>query len=72
MVCLALTVSICDRALRLTRQRPRDRFRRDIGYAAGTPVAGAPAGALNAAAILTAASGLLAARWITRRRPDTR
>ncbi|MFF4573096.1 MFS transporter [Streptomyces sp. NPDC001410] len=47
------------------------RFWRDIGYAAGALVAGILADALGlnatvvAAAALTAASGLLAARWIT-------
>ncbi|MFI6923992.1 MFS transporter [Nonomuraea spiralis] len=46
------------------------RFWRDIGYAAGALVAGVLADALGldatvvAAAVLTAASGLLAARWI--------
>ncbi|MFI6484537.1 MFS transporter [Nonomuraea sp. NPDC050663] len=49
------------------------RFWRDIGYAAGALVAGVLADALGlnatviAAAVLTAASGLLAARWITER-----
>jgi MFS family permease len=47
------------------------RFWRDIGYAAGALVAGVLADTLGlnatviAAAVLTAASGLLAARWIT-------
>ncbi|MET7338774.1 MFS transporter [Nonomuraea sp. NPDC005650] len=47
------------------------RFWRDIGYAAGALIAGILADALGlnatvtAAAVLTAASGLLAARWIT-------
>lgn len=50
------------------------RFWRDFGYAAGALVAGVLADALGleatvvAAAVLTAASGLLAARWITDRR----
>jgi MFS family permease len=49
------------------------RFWRDIGYAAGALVAGVLADAFGlnatvmAAAVLTAASGLLAARWITER-----
>ncbi len=49
------------------------RFWRDIGYAAGALVAGVLADTLGlnatvvAAAVLTAASGLLAARWITDR-----
>ncbi|MFD6246796.1 MFS transporter [Streptomyces roseolus] len=49
------------------------RFWRDIGYAAGALVAGILADTLGlnatvvAAAVLTAASGLLAARWITDR-----
>ncbi|MFC8915008.1 MFS transporter [Streptomyces sp. NPDC057116] len=49
------------------------RFWRDIGYAVGALVAGVLADALGldatviAAAVLTAASGLLAARWITDR-----
>lgn len=47
------------------------RFWRDIGYAVGALVAGVLADALGlnatviAAAVLTAGSGLLAARWIT-------
>ncbi|MET9678113.1 hypothetical protein ABZY68_34245 [Streptomyces sp. NPDC006482] len=47
------------------------RFWRDIGYAAGALVAGVLAGVLGlhgtviVAAVLTAASGLLAPRWIT-------
>ncbi|WP_069173983.1 MFS transporter [Streptomyces griseus] len=53
------------------------RFWRDIGYAAGALVAGVLADRLGlnatviAAAVLTAGSGLLAARWITERRPAT-
>ena len=51
------------------------RFWRDIGYAAGALIAGilADAFGLNAAviaaAVLTAGSGLLAARWITEHHP---
>ncbi|WP_370643560.1 MFS transporter [Amycolatopsis sp. DSM 110486] len=51
------------------------RFWRDTGYAAGALLAGILADTLGlnttviAAAILTAASGLLAARWITNPRP---
>ncbi|WP_240553777.1 MFS transporter [Streptomyces niveiscabiei] len=54
------------------------RFWRDIGYAAGALVAGILADALGlnatviAAAVLTAVSGLLAARWITEDRPDVK
>ncbi|MFF4828081.1 MFS transporter [Streptomyces sp. NPDC001312] len=50
------------------------RFWRDIGYAVGALIAGALADTLNlnaavsAAAALTAASGLLAARWVSDRR----
>jgi MFS family permease len=50
------------------------RFWRDIGYAVGALIAGVLADAFGlnatvvAAAILTAASGLLAARWITEHR----
>jgi len=53
------------------------RFWRDIGYAAGALVAGILADTLGldatviAAAALTAASGLLAAHWITEHRTDT-
>jgi MFS family permease len=53
------------------------RFWRDIGYAVGALVAGllADAFGLNAtviaAAVLTAGSGLLAARWISEHRPGT-
>ncbi|MFF7444455.1 MFS transporter [Streptomyces sp. NPDC008122] len=53
------------------------RFWRDIGYAAGALVAGVLADALGldatvlAAAVLTALSGLLAARWMTDRPPLT-
>ncbi|WP_230420971.1 MFS transporter [Actinomadura soli] len=52
------------------------RFWRDLGYAAGALLAGVLADALGlnatviAAAALTAASGLLAARWITGTRAD--
>ncbi|MCZ0982627.1 MFS transporter [Streptomyces diastatochromogenes] len=52
------------------------RFWRDIGYAAGALAAGLLADLLGlnatvlAAALLTAASGLLAARWITDHHPD--
>ncbi|MFJ9718702.1 MFS transporter [Streptomyces sp. NPDC101213] len=54
------------------------RFWRDIGYAVGALVAGVLADTLGlnttvvAAAVLTAASGLLAARWMTEHRPGLR
>ncbi|MFC9288735.1 hypothetical protein [Streptomyces sp. NPDC057052] len=54
------------------------RFWRDIGYAVGALLAGVLADTLGlgttviAAAVLTAASGLLAARWLTEHRPGLR
>lgn len=73
MVYPALIASISDHAHPTWRANALGtyRFWRDIGYAAGALVAGMIADALNlnatviAAAILTAASGLLAAYWIT-------
>ncbi|MEV7099657.1 hypothetical protein AB0M80_43220 [Amycolatopsis sp. NPDC051045] len=52
-------------------RRPRSnaldtyRFWRDHGYAAGALLADTRATTVIAAAVLTAASGLLATRWIT-------
>ncbi|CRZ15683.1 MFS transporter [Mycolicibacterium neworleansense] len=73
MVYPALIASISDRAHPNWRANALGayRFWRDIGYAIGALVAGVLADALNlnatvmAAAVLTAGSGLLAARWIT-------
>ncbi|WSA04207.1 MFS transporter [Streptomyces sp. NBC_00841] len=80
MVYPALIASISDHAHPAWRANALGtyRFWRDIGYAAGALVTGIlvdPLG-LNAtviaAAVLTAAFGLLAARWITEHRPDPR
>jgi MFS family permease len=73
MVYPALIASISDHAHPTWRPNALGtyRFWRDIGYAAGALVAGVLADAINlnativAAAILTAASGLLAALWLT-------
>ncbi|MGW2180288.1 MFS transporter [Streptomyces sp. NPDC001732] len=78
MVYPALIASVSDHAHPAWRANALGtyRFWRDVGYAAGALVAGllADAFGLNAtviaAAVLTAASGLLAARWITEHRPD--
>ncbi|MFI6062174.1 MFS transporter [Streptomyces sp. NPDC051286] len=75
MVYPALIASVSDHAHPTWRANALGtyRFWRDIGYAAGALVAGVLADALGlnatviAAAVLTAASGLLAARWITDR-----
>ncbi|MFC9950912.1 MFS transporter [Streptomyces prasinus] len=80
MVSPALIASISDHAHPAWRTNAlgTQRFWRDIGYAPGALVAGVPADWLGlnatviAAALLTAASGLLGARWITEHRPDTR
>ncbi|GAA3635033.1 MFS transporter [Streptomyces chitinivorans] len=72
MVYPALIASVSDHAHPAWRAGALGtyRFWRDIGYAAGALVAGVLADALGleatvvAAAVLTAASGLLAARWI--------
>ncbi|MGH3352018.1 MAG: MFS transporter [Nocardioides sp.] len=77
MVYPALIASISDHAHPAWRANALGtyRFWRDIGYAAGALVAGILADALGleatvvAAAVLTALSGLLAARWITEKRP---
>ncbi|WP_078905448.1 MULTISPECIES: MFS transporter [Streptomyces] len=69
----ALIAAVSDRAHPAWRTHALGtyRFWRDIGYAAGALMAGALADAFGfhatvlAAATLTAASGLLAARWIT-------
>ncbi|MFE7408933.1 MFS transporter [Streptomyces laurentii] len=76
MVYPALIASISDNAHPAWRANALGtyRFWRDIGYAAGALVAGILADLLGlnativAAAALTAASGLLAARWITEHR----
>jgi MFS family permease len=76
----ALIASISDHAHPAWRANASGtyRFWRDIGYAAGALVAGVLADWLGlnatviAAAVLTAASGLLAARWITEHRPGAR
>jgi MFS family permease len=76
MVYPALIASVSDHAHPAWRANALGtyRFWRDIGYAAGALLAGllADAFGLNAtviaAAVLTAASGLLAARWITEHR----
>ncbi|MGW2087909.1 MFS transporter [Streptomyces sp. NPDC001880] len=73
MVYPALIASVSDHAHPAWRTNALGtyRFWRDIGYAAGALVAGILADTLGlhatviAAAVLTAASGLLAARWIT-------
>ncbi|GAB2826585.1 hypothetical protein GCM10027073_64590 [Streptomyces chlorus] len=75
MVYPALIASVSDHAHPAWRANALGtyRFWRDIGYAAGALVAGVLADMLGlnatviAAAVLTAASGLLAARWITDR-----
>ncbi|MGI5489461.1 MFS transporter [Microtetraspora malaysiensis] len=75
MVYPALIASVSDHAHPAWRANALGtyRFWRDIGYAAGALVAGVLADALGlnatvvAAAVLTAASGLLAARWLTDR-----
>jgi MFS family permease len=80
MVYPALIASISDHAHPAWRANALGtyRFWRDIGYAAGALVAGVLADWLGlnatvaAAAVLTAASGLLAARWITEHRPGAR
>ncbi|MEU1198735.1 MFS transporter [Streptomyces sp. NPDC005813] len=77
MVYPALIASVSDHAHPAWRANALGtyRFWRDIGYAAGALIAGilADAFGLNAtviaAAALTAASGLLAARWITEHHP---
>ncbi|MFB7915828.1 MFS transporter [Streptomyces sp. NPDC056061] len=71
----ALIASVCDHAHPAWRANALGayRFWRDIGYAAGALVAGVLADVLGlratvvAAAVLTTASGLLAARWISDR-----
>ncbi len=80
MVYPALIASVSDHAHPAWRANALGtyRFWRDIGYAAGALLAGLLADAFGleatviAAAVLTAASGLLAARWITEHRPDAR
>ncbi|MGW3096642.1 MFS transporter [Streptomyces sp. NPDC001102] len=77
MVYPALIASVSDHAHPSWRANALGtyRFWRDIGYAAGALVAGVLADAFGlnatvvAAAVLTAGSGLLAARWITERHP---
>ncbi|MEZ7005506.1 MFS transporter [Streptomyces sp. AD55] len=79
MVYPALIASVSDHAHPTWRANALGtyRFWRDIGYAGGALIAGVLADTLGlnatviAAAVLTAASGLLAARWITEHRPDT-
>ncbi|MEU8123875.1 MFS transporter [Spirillospora sp. NPDC049024] len=76
MVYPALIASVSDHAHPAWRANALGtyRFWRDIGYAAGALVAGVLADALGlnatviAAAVLTAGSGLLAARWISENR----
>ncbi len=78
MVYPALIASISDHAHPAWRPNALGtyRFWRDIGYAAGALVAGVLADAFGlnatviAAAVLTAASGLLAAHWISEHRPE--
>ena len=78
MVYPALIASISDDAHPAWRANALGtyRFWRDIGYAAGALVAGILADTLGleatvvAAAVLTALSGLLAARWITEKKPS--
>ncbi|MFD0319316.1 MFS transporter [Streptomyces flavalbus] len=80
MVYPALIASVSDHAHPTWRANALGtyRFWRDIGYAVGTLVAGVLADALGlnatviAAAVLTGASGLLAARWITEHQPAAR
>ncbi|MFB6816046.1 MFS transporter [Streptomyces sp. NPDC056347] len=80
MVYPALIASVSDHAHPAWRANALGtyRFWRDIGYAAGALLAGALADRVGldatvvAAAVLTAASGLLAARWITEHRPGAR
>ncbi|MEU1592623.1 MFS transporter [Streptomyces sp. NPDC005708] len=77
MVYPALIASISDHAHPTWRANALGtyRFWRDTGYAMGALVAGVLADTLGlnatvvAAAVLTAGSGLLAARWITEHRP---
>ncbi|ALV31513.1 MFS transporter [Streptomyces sp. CdTB01] len=77
MVYPALIASVSDHAHPSWRANALGtyRFWRDIGYAAGALVAGVLADAFGlnatvvAAAVLTAGSGLLAARWITEQHP---
>jgi MFS family permease len=77
MVYPALIASISDHAHPTWRANALGtyRFWRDTGYAVGALVAGVLADTLGlnatvvAAAVLTAGSGLLAARWITEHRP---
>ncbi|TQJ92109.1 MFS transporter [Streptomyces sp. SLBN-31] len=79
MVYPALIASVSDHAHPSWRANALGtyRFWRDIGYAAGALVAGVLADAFGlnatvvAAAVLTAASGVLAARWITERHAAT-
>ncbi|MER8007851.1 MFS transporter [Streptomyces sp. NPDC094149] len=79
MVYPALIASVSDHAHPSRRANALGtyRFWRDIGYAAGALVAGVLADAFGlnatvvAAAVLTAASGVLAARWITERHAAT-
>ncbi|MEU6283363.1 MFS transporter [Streptomyces sp. NPDC047028] len=76
MVYPALIASVSDHAHPAWRANALGtyRFWRDVGYAAGALVAGVLADTLGlnatviAAAVLTAASGLLAARWISEHR----
>ncbi|KES06033.1 MFS transporter [Streptomyces toyocaensis] len=78
MVYPALIASVSDHAHPAWRANALGtyRFWRDIGYAAGALVAGVLADAFGlsttviAAAVLTSASGLLAARWITEQATD--
>ncbi|WP_427164731.1 MFS transporter [Streptomyces sp. C1-1] len=78
MVYPALIASVSDHAHPSRRANALGtyRFWRDIGYAAGALVAGVLADSFGlnatvvAAAVLTAASGLLAAGWITERHVD--
>ncbi|WP_316763548.1 MFS transporter [Streptomyces herbicida] len=80
MVYPALIASVSDHAHPAWRANALGtyRFWRDIGYAVGALVAGLLADAFGldatviAAAVLTAGSGLLAARWISGHRPGTR
>ncbi|TDE36489.1 MFS transporter [Actinomadura sp. 6K520] len=79
MVYPALIASVSDHAHPTWRANALGayRFWRDIGYAAGALVAGVLADTLGlnatviAAAVLTAGSGLLAARWITEHHAGT-
>lgn len=75
MVYPALIASVSDHTQPASRANALGtyRFWRDLGYAAGALFAGVLADTLGlqttvlAAAVLTALSGLLAARWITER-----